>query len=153
MSGVRGAQGYKPTISRIERFDENCKLPPRYRPPARENVNNMRWHIRGWPIHEALEHVLQAYEAAQEATQEDYLDLIRRGMSPQQARIYALLEKNKGDIVTLERLTLVAEHVRPDAIDANSIKVQLCKIRKVIKDWGLEVVNVWGVGYMLRDRT
>lgn len=114
---------------------------------------SLRRLVQDMPMSEALEYVLEAYEQMLNVEDTRLMELVEAGLTHQQALIYALMEERKGHVVPFENLHVAASHLRPEPMSMNTLKVQVCHVRKVIKDWPVEIINIWGVGYCLKDKT
>lgn len=70
--------------------------------------------------------------------------------TPLEAAMLSLMLKR--DEVTKEQLHAVVENARPPGREITEIKivdVMICKLRKKIKDFDIEITTMWGVGYYI----
>jgi DNA-binding response OmpR family regulator len=76
-------------------------------------------------------------------------------LSAQQAEILSVLMRHAGSAVTYDHMTqaLYGSAGGPLRAD-NLLKVQIHRLRAILAKLGVEdaIVNVWGIGYMLRGR-
>lgn len=67
-----------------------------------------------------------------------------------ESAMLALLLKRRE--ATKQQLHMVIEENRPDGRDATDPKmvdVIICKLRKKVKSWGIEIQTLWSIGYLL----
>lgn len=100
----------------------------------------------------ALEYVLEAYAQVSGEDRHRIMELVEKGLSSQQARIYQVLERHKGMPVAYERLITVVSHAQDKPTSDESIKIQVHNIRNKIASWPTKIVTIWGMGYMLEDK-
>jgi two-component system cell cycle response regulator CtrA len=74
---------------------------------------------------------------------------IEIGLTTQEARIVAALYVAKGGVVTRERLFYALYYDQIDQPEPKIVDVFVCKLRKKMKNYGLEVLTSWGRGYYL----
>lgn len=141
--GVSPAQVYRVADAAGLAIRRGKITPP---PTLRRVIRDMK------PV-DALEFVLEAYEQLVGESEGQLVLLANMGMTNQQARIYALLDRNKGRIVTHDMIADAASHVsHKGAVSNATIKVQVHRLREIIEHWPVRIVTVWGTGYRLEDK-
>ena len=78
-----------------------------------------------------------------------WLPPIELGLTTHEAVIVACLYKNKGVCITKEHIFNVLYADKLDQPEIRIIDVYICKLRRKLATYGLEVQTVWGRGYLL----
>jgi len=73
-------------------------------------------------------------------------------LPPQEMRLMKVLVRAKGNFVHYEAIAayFFAVHPNSEFVSTNQVAVHVCRLRKKLKGSGMEIVNIYSVGYALR---
>lgn len=97
-------------------------------------------------ISEQEETIIQLREALRPPDWEPPIEI---GLTPYEARIIAALYKGKGEVVKKDSILYAMYHDVLDVPDIKIVDVLVCKARKKLADYGVEIKTAWGRGYYL----
>lgn len=111
---------------------------------------NLLKELQSMPKEDHLEYVLD-YISYLYPDREPAADLIEAGMTVtrHQGRLLYALSTPIGKVMTDDQILMRVHTENSDEIDLVSITANIKRARKIIKPFGLKIVNHWGVGYCL----
>lgn len=98
---------------------------------------------------EKEEEIIQLREALRPV---DWLPPAEIGLTSSQARIIACLYGAKGEVTSKERLYHALYHDQNVEREIKIVDVMICKMRKKLIEYGIEIKTAWGRGHYL-DKT
>lgn len=111
---------------------------------------SLREQVRGMPVREALEAVLDAWEDLTGQREDKLAPLVEKGFTAGEAALYALFERNLGRTVERDRILSVLSSTAGDFLSDNCLQVRIHALRKRIAGSGVEIVTVHKIGYRMQ---
>ena len=136
-------------VSRMTVYRRGAKIGLDMRRGTVNHPDTLRRVVQDMTRDEAIEYLLEVVEQLTAQDEPLQRDVNGVRLTPQQAIIFAMLNRNIGQNVSRERIWNAISAGRPNAgPDIAAVNVQICMMRKLLRGQ-YRIENIWGFGYRM----